>query len=356
MSVQIPIQKKNHFFRVVFFILMLVGFQLFAVPEARADYWASNYASVLIKESLEKIRRHIEGVLLGAIKVQLIEMVNRQVGLLIGGGAGGRPYFITNYRDFLYQTPAQKTALYMNDFFTLNTRGKFSSANYLGAGDVRGVINNYPGYLVALGKAATTEKKPCVYDLDEYTATPSRPFQGPYPFRALDAYVGNPCNSTQGYVIEAERAFEENSIMEREIAAIQAQSSGFLGVEKNGVTVTPAGAIEALSSMNIQNMGNVITSASNPSELSGVIAAVVNRSITMLVRWGVGTVEANIQSQVGAVRQQVGATINDATRQLGPAAPYVNRAIRQGATNVRVNTNTLPPPTPSNERIILPEE
>lgn len=304
-----------------------------------------------MKHTMETIRDHIRGVVLGAAKAQMIEMVNRQVGLLIGGGAGGRPYFITNYTDFLYRTPAQKTTIYMNDFFTLNTRGKFSQANYLGAGNVRGALNNYPGYLMALGKKATIDKVPCVYNLDEYTATPESPFQGQHPFRTLDAFVGNPCNNASGYVMEAEKAFQENKFMEEQIAAVQAQSSGFLGVEKNGTLITPAGAIEALSSMNVQNMGNVITSATNPAELSGVISAVVNRSITRLVRWGIGTVETNIQNQVGAVRQQVNTAVRDATRQLGPAAPYANRAIQQ-ASKIRVNTSTPPPPTAEAEEAL----
>lgn len=350
------IQRRKIFSRASLFVLIFLGCQFFAVPTARAEAWGTNQMATLLKQMLENMYRQIEGAVLGTIKVQAIEMINRQLGSLIGGMGGGRPLFITNYTDFLYRTPAQKTTIYMNDFFTLNTRGKFSSANYLGIGNVGGALNNYPGYLVALGKQATIDKKPCVYNLDEYTAVPGRPFQGTYPFRALDAYVGNLCNSAQGYVIQAEEAFEANKLMEQQIAAVQAQSSGFLGVEKNGNIITPAGAIEAITA-NVQNMGNtLIATAENPGEfLSGVVSAMVNRTITAMVKQGIGMVESNIQRQVNTVKQQVNTAVRDASRELGPAAPYVNRTIQQ-ASKIRVNTATPSLPTPSNERIISPEE
>lgn len=342
------IHKKKFFYRTALFVLVFASCQVFAVPAARAEVWGSNQMAALLETMLENMYRQIEGALLGTLKVQAIEMINRQLGSLIGGASGQRPLFITNYTDFLYRVPAQKTALYMNDFFTLKNRGKSSRANYIGIGDIRASARiNYPGYLEALGRSATVDKRTCVYDLDEYTATPGTPFQGPYPFRALDAFTSNLCNNPVGSVMVDEEEFQARYAEEVQIAAVQAQSSGFLGVERNGIIVTPAGAIQAITA-NVQNMGNMlIATAENPGEfLSGVVAAMVNRTITTVVQQGIGMVESNIQRQVNNVNQQVNTAIRDATKQLGPAASYANKAIRGGST-VLVKINTPAPPAPA---------
>ena len=106
---------------------------------------------------IEQIERQIEGALLGALKGAAVQALNYKVGQLVGGSSAGEALFITDFNDFLYQGPAKRTELYMNDFFTLTTRGKDLRSNYIGAGDSGGIGGNYTSYLEIVGKQATTE-------------------------------------------------------------------------------------------------------------------------------------------------------------------------------------------------------
>jgi hypothetical protein len=114
-------------------LILCVGFVL-TTPMAHADAWGANMAAMLMKQVMEKIARQIEGALLGSLKMTAMNMLNSQIGQLIGGGGGAAPRFITNWEDALIADPTRKTQLYMNDFFTLSTRGMGSSANYIRAG------------------------------------------------------------------------------------------------------------------------------------------------------------------------------------------------------------------------------
>lgn len=114
--------------------IILCGGIVLATPAAQADAWGANQAAAVWTWVVNKIGRHIEGVMLGSLKMVAMNLMNSQIGQLIGGGGiSGAPRFITNWQDALNVDPQRNAQLYMNDFFTLTTRGMASSANYVGA-------------------------------------------------------------------------------------------------------------------------------------------------------------------------------------------------------------------------------
>jgi hypothetical protein len=58
---------------------------------------------------------------------------------IVGGGASGKPMFITDWGDYLAKQPRQKTQKYMNDYLTQMTRGRGSVANYVSNSVFEGV-------------------------------------------------------------------------------------------------------------------------------------------------------------------------------------------------------------------------
>jgi hypothetical protein len=328
--------------RSLIFAVLFVSTLAFSAPYAQAGSWGEPVAAARMKFMMETIRRYIEGALLGSLKVAAVQMLNQQVGQLIGGSSVGEALFITNFNDFLYQGPAQRTELYMNDFFTLTTRGKASAANYIGVGDSGGIGGNYASYLKSVGRQATTEAAGInTYNLEEYTPSPEAMFaEGDW--RAFNAFFSNPANNPYGYSLQAEKVYQEKLAMEQQAATVKALSSGFLPAESNGTVITPAGAIEAVVA-DVSTLGNkVIAAASNPTEfLSGVVSAMANRMISNLIQRGVGQVQSNIQREVGNVSREVNASLNQATQQLGPGAQFINSTAQR--LNVNVNTSTPPP-------------
>ncbi|MFZ2187302.1 MAG: hypothetical protein WAV46_01605 [Candidatus Moraniibacteriota bacterium] len=334
--------------RMVVSLLMFlsVTFGLFPQP-AHAQAWgAVNIFSDLMMNVVETIKRQMEGMLLGTLKMAAIQTLNNQVSQLVGGSAGGRPLFITDYNEFLYQGPRQRTDLYMNDFFSTTTRGKGSSANYIGVGDMGGLGGNYAAYLRSVAESTTTRRGAAnVYDLEEYVASPDQLFaRGD--FRGLNAFFSNPANNTFGYTLQAEEAYQNQLDQEEQMAMAKAiAAGGFLPNEKNGVVTAPAATIEAAMT-NVQNIPNqMIAAASNPGELlSGVVSAMANKLVSNLVQKGVGEVQSKITKEISSVNNKMYGEINNATKTLGPAVRYMGDINKN--LNVNIRTSTPPPPSP----------
>jgi hypothetical protein len=282
-------------------------------------------------------------------------MLNSQVTSLVGGGIDGQPLFITNYEEFLVSRPRQQADLFMVDFFQNSTRGKFSSANYVGAGDIRGIVGNFPGYLVAQARQMTIDQAKApgaagCYDLDEYAANPDVMFETGN-WRAFNAFMTNPCNNPFGYITTAQDVYNQKLLAEFRVAEVKAQSSGFLPAEKNGYVTAPAASIQEAVT-NVQNLGNtIIATAQNPWHLvGGVVSAYANRIVTGLIRQGFSTAQAAVQKQISEVDQKINQALGPAITQVGSAAGYINstapqidRALRQ-SQNARVRLNTPAPP------------
>lgn len=313
--------------------------------QAQATPWGMlNIFGNLMTNMMETMQRQIEGALLGSLKVAAVQMLNQQVGQLVGGTSLGNALFITDFNDFLYQAPAQRASLYMNDFFTLTTQGKGSMGNYMGAGDTSGIGGSYASYLTTVGKQATTEAGgAAAYDLDQYTANPQTMFaEGDW--RAFNAFISNPTNNPYGYALQAEEAYQTMLAMEKEEAVVKALSSGFLPAEQDGKVKTPAGAIEAVVA-DVSTLGNkIIAGAQNPTEfLSGVVSAMANRMINNLVQKGIGTIQTSIQREMGNVSREINTASTALSQQLGPAAQFSGEAAQR--LNVNVNSQTAAPPS-----------
>ena len=312
--------------RVQIATLLFVVVVFFVPPQtARADYWGSEAMGVAMDQMMTTIKRVIEGALLGALKSAAIQALNQQVGQLIGGGSSsGQALFITNYNDFLYKGPAKQTELYMNDFFTMTTRGKGSSANYSGAGSSGGIGGNYAAYLTSVGKQATVQQgAPRTTNLEEYTKSPQAMFaEGDW--RAFNAFFSNPANNPYGYSLQAEQAYQNKLAQEQQVALTKAQSAGgFLPSEQNGTVVAPGGSIQA-AQVDVQNLPNqVLANADNPETLiAGVIGAMANKMISGLVQNGIGQVQSNVQRENGNIQSQVSAALDQATKAQGPGAAF----------------------------------
>lgn len=341
-------KKKIHTLvlqKTVFSALLIFGIFFVVAPRAQAGSWGEAIAAAQMKFTMETIRRQIEGVLLGTLKIAAVQVLNSQVGQLISGGVSGQPLFITDYNEFLYQRPKERADIYMNDFFTMSTRGRSSRANYIGVGDRSGSIGkNYSGYLESVGRQASVDAgRIRTYNLDEYTSDPQTMFaEGDW--RAFNAFISNPANNPYGYALQAEQVYNNKLAQEYQSASVEAQSSGFIASRQGGRIVTPAGSIEAALN-NIQDIPNkIIAAASNPGELlSGVVSGVANRMVTTLIQTGIGMVEQNIYRAVSSVDRAVAGSTGGALRTLGPGGIfYPGVSQRTGVDTGRIYGPSLP--------------
>lgn len=325
---------KTKFFTFIFvFTSIFCGF----FPQsAHADAWGTNYGAALVKQLMENIQRQIEGAILGTQKMIAIQLLNSKVGRLLGGSTGGKPLFITNFDEFLYRNPQQNTNLVMNDFFSLTTRGRGSSVNYISRDDKS---ESYNSYLTDLGRKATIEK-------DNFGRNTLDDFGGMAAFsegdpRAFNAFFTNPLNNPVGYVLTANTVYEDELIKQQKIAEMKALSSGVLPSESDGIITAPSSAIEATLN-NIADLPNkMIAAASNPGELlSGVISSMANRLVTNMIQKGVGEIQSKISREIRNVDRQVSKEINSQVNIMGPVGRFTNTT--KGIGNI--NTKTPAPP------------
>jgi hypothetical protein len=360
-------------------IVLCVGIVL-ATPGVQADSWGANQAAAIWTYVVNKISRHIEGVLLGSLKMTAMNLLNSQIGQLIGGGGlSGSPRFITNWQDELFFTPQRNTQLYMNDFFTLSTRGMASSANYVGRSSSSGISDwsfssskltdssrgghlnnplamndpftlraegmvssggigagsggNYARYLEQIGRAAISGGGQRTMTLNEFTSSPEEMFRTGN-WRAFDSFVSNPMNNPYGYSLAAEQAYQANLEREKEIARTQAIAyQGFKGTESaGGIVTTPGSTIKSLMD-DANDFGNkIIAGASNPAELAGSLAsAAVSKAINGLVNYGVNQVEKVVMEPVNALNREVTSAIRSVDQVVGPAAQLMTQAQREAA-------------------------
>lgn len=330
--------------RYTVFVLMLVGMLIMPVQRANAWY-CDGCQGAMLKYMLENIRIAIEGAMLAALKIAAVETLNSQVGRMVtGGGYGGRPLVITNYSDFLYRAPSQRTGLFMNDFFTLTTRGKAYNSNYIPYGGYSNFRGNYSAYLISMGQASIMEStRVNMVNLEEYVPSPEQMF-ATGDWRAFNAFFSNPANNPYGYAMQAERAYQQKLAMEQEQARIKAMSGGgFLPVERNGNVITPARTIGDVVS-NVATLGNtIVAAAQNPAELAGgVILAVANRMINNLIQRGLGEMQTKLHREMGNVDGAIFNYNNSQMQQWGAQVMFFDEQVQR--TNAAIKANTPPPP------------
>lgn len=331
--------------RYTFFVLAFIGMLILSTPQAQAGgEWGISDA--VATNVFDAIRQIITGTLLQTYKIAAVEVLNSRVGQMVsGGGYGGRPLVITNYNDFLYRAPAQRTGLYMNDFFTLTTRGKSYSSNYIPAGySGNNFGGNYSAYLISMGKASILENAGFnQVNLEEYVPSPELMFANG-DWRAFNAFFANPANNPYGYALQAERAYQQKLAMEQEQARIKAMSGGgFLPVERNGMVITPARTIGDVVE-HVTTLGNtIIAAAQNPYELAGgVVVAVANRMINNLIQRGLGEMQTKLHREMGNIDNAMFNYNNQEFEKWGAGVMFFDEQVQR--TNATVKANTPPPP------------
>ena len=332
---------------VVIIFFVIVG----SASPAQAGVWGEAIAATLMDQIITTVKQQIQGAILGTLKVAATELINSKLGQMIGGSTAGNARFVTDWNQFLYEKPAQETQLFMNDFFSTVTKGKYAQTNYVGIGDMSGGISgNYPAYLVErskqlLGDDQQASVTPSTFDLDNYTSSPDEMIAGG-DFRALGSFFTNPYNNTFGFSMESQRIYEQELQKNIEITKTKVISPGYIPpTDSSGKTIAPVETLKRMQG-DAMNIGNqIIAAATNPGEfLAGVVGAMVNKTITNIIQRGVGKVQASIKKEISAFDKKVTKEVGRLDKQLGPAAKFLKTNSQR--VDTKVKPYTVPPPAP----------
>ena len=267
--------------------LLLFGIIVFAslpTVSVKADAWGTNAQAAFLKEALEEAYKTIQGIKLSVLKQTAAQTMQKNVGNLISSG-NGKALVITNWDDFLVKQPVSNTNLYMNDFFTMTSKGTASSSNYSAAGLLKEGTQNYSSVLIAQAKKSTTNTSFPVMDLNKYTSDPSQMFSTGN-WRAFNSFISNPANNQFGYTLLAQDAYASKLAAEQNKAAIQAIAYNGFKAKMDGDTVlTPGSTVKDIYSQTSDLPNKIVAGATSPEE---VITALLTRLVTQTLTQGIG--------------------------------------------------------------------
>jgi hypothetical protein len=119
---------------------------------------------------LQDIYNAIDGALTGAAKSALAQIMQKQIMLQVGGGKGGQPLFITNFRTALIADPTQVAKQSVNDFLLSKGGGRGSSLNYVSLSQAGNKVSQFFGSSVKSSGTAVRDGGNHTYKFDGYNA------------------------------------------------------------------------------------------------------------------------------------------------------------------------------------------
>lgn len=325
--------------RVLVLLIMLAG-TVFPVP-VRAGYWGEEWMATFWQTAADKMWAQMQAVILTNVKMLVINAINRQIEGLVGGVNGSGALFITNWEQYLIKVPEEENRLYMNDLLSQSTRGKCSGLNYESIAKGKFDMNYISTLCQSANFASNTGSNALMQvTIDQYSAAPLKDIQEGN-WRTLNAMFSNPANNPFGFSLMAWEAKQRDLIQRQERAKTEAiAGQGFLGVKKDGITVTPGRTVADLV-QNIKTLGNnVLANAKDPGEfIGGVISAVANQVITQMLQKGFDQVNTAIAREQNKFNKQIKDAAQDINKQLGPASQYI-KGVNQltGSANAMFGT------------------
>ncbi len=290
--------------------------------------WGDGIPGALLKQSMEQIQRGIEGTILGAVKTAAVTSIANQVDRLLGGTGVGSPRYIRNYDDYLRLQPQLEAETAVHNFLARTYRGLGSTSNYNSLGGSLAVQGNYETKLIDNTKNSVLKKGTYAYDLNERCNNPEQAFKEGSEglFACIDAWKNNPANNPYGAALLAEGEYRRVRDEIRFQRQIMATSSGFLpNVDpKTGQILAPSGTVAAVYNDAKTLASKIITAANNPAELaSGVVFALVNRTINTIAYKAAGAVESVVDKTVGKAVTEINRISGDVGNVLRTADGYI---------------------------------
>lgn len=322
------------------FVLIFFVNAFVTVPRAHAQMWGTaDIFGDFVLNMLQKIERQIEGALLMSLKATAAQLLNSQVASLIGGSSVGGSAVISDWKSWLRDEPEKKVAAAREEFFNSVLRGRDSSSYHDMLANQDAGVNNY--YEMLAEQMEGFDSSGGVYaNAEELVGGDPVVELASGNIKALNALFAKPTNNPFGLALVYESEMQtvrENAKTEQ---MVKSMSSGYKGVEKDGKTILPGSTVGAIVA-DSQDIGNkIIAAASNPGELAGgVIVSMVNKTITNMIKKGVGDVQANIQREIKAVDKQISREFRDINKELGPAAKYLKEVKQQTKVIPKPATN-----------------
>jgi hypothetical protein len=296
----------------VFGLFLLVSSMTFT-PSANAIFSWPDIGNAFIRTMLDNMWIQIRAALVGALKKAAIETMSETVNNLVSGTSQASSLFISDWSDYLFTTPKNNSRQYMNDFFTITTRGKssgsYSSSRTCGS-------DNYSNWRTQRAKGVNVEID--LTDLqdnfEEFACSPVEMFADGS-WAAYNAFM-SPNNNPLIYAMITEEIAAKKELEEKEKARTQAQAyGGFIGQSKNGLVVTPGSLIKDITAAANTMDNDAIANARNVGEVTGIV---VGKIASNVIKQGIGNARQQIQNKINDGICEGSQSLRDQLKELTP--------------------------------------
>ncbi|EKE21290.1 MAG: hypothetical protein ACD_7C00297G0003 [uncultured bacterium] len=279
--------------KIIFSAIILI-FITSATPTHRASAVVAwpDLGNAFFRTMLDGMWEQIKAAIIGALKKAAIETISDTVNNLISGTSQAASLFITDWEDYLFNSPTGSTNSYINDFFTVTTRGKSSGSYSSGA-----CGGSYSEWRSARAKdyVVTIDYTSLQDTFEEWACGPVEMFNDGT-WAAYNAFM-EPKNNPLAYALITESVYEKKLAQEKEKAALQAQSyAGFTAQKtKEGVVITPGSVLEGITVAANTMDNDAIANARNAGEIAGIV---VGKIATGIIKNGIGKARQNVQNKI----------------------------------------------------------
>ncbi|NTW13636.1 MAG: hypothetical protein HGA31_01235 [Candidatus Moranbacteria bacterium] len=324
--------KNGIIVRIIAGVIISSSTLILTAPPARADYWGMAIAATILNQSLTKIQKQIEGIMLAVLKTTAISVIQSNVNSMIGGSNASDTKIITDWQKYLYDDPTTTTKTYMTSYLTSATGGR-STGNY---------SSDWSTYLQSSAKSnliTGSDATMLTSNMDEIVSNPKSSLDSGN-LLAYDAYWSNPMNNPYGFTMIAQNQEQYKLSQEQQKQYVKSISHGYDSVEKNGKVILPGSTVGQIVA-DSQNIGNnVIASSQSPYELaSGVVLSIVNKAVTKMIQSGVGSIQANLQREVNSVTNSISSQVGTISRTSGTLSKYTTEVRQQSGTTANTAAN-----------------
>lgn len=124
---------KNSLRKIFFLVgcVFLGTFSLEIKTSDAASIWGTDGIWEMFNIEYQEMIAKIEGSVVGAARNAAAQIMSQQIYLQIGGGRGGRPLFITDFRTALIADPSVMAVQTVNDYLLSGNNGRGSQLNYI---------------------------------------------------------------------------------------------------------------------------------------------------------------------------------------------------------------------------------
>ena len=261
-------------------IFVFIFINIITTKNVKAGYWGEDLMSEMMGQMMDEIQQAIYDALLGEFKQSAVETISGEIDNLIAGGGGGEALFITDWQEWLFDNPRSETDVYMNDFFTIVTRGQSSSVNYSsnGTGFERWRSDFAKQFI---GK---TDYSNLESNFEEYATNVDGMFDNGN-WQAFSEFLNNNHLSLALEAQEAELEAQEKFEKEAEM-----QGGSYDGYKptfaSDGKTITTPGS--TIKNIKDQVDAMPFTAIASANSIPEVIVATVSKLITSTITEGIG--------------------------------------------------------------------